>query len=34
MKGAQDRLRHFEGRMRHDRAVKEWLERFLDLWLG
>ena len=33
LKGAQERHHHFEGRMRHDRAVRHWLDRFLDLWL-
>ncbi|NND50539.1 MAG: glutamine amidotransferase, partial [Rhizobiales bacterium] len=30
---AQERHHHFEGRMRHDRAVRQWLDRFLDMWL-
>ena len=34
LEGAQERHQHFEGRMRHDRAVRQWLERFLDLWLA
>ena len=33
MPGTHPREAHFEGRQVHDEAVKDWLERFLDLWL-
>ena len=32
--GAQDRPVHIEGRYLYDRAVKQWLHDFLDLWVG
>ncbi len=34
MPGTHPRDAHFEGRQVHDGAVKDWLERFLDLWLA
>lgn len=34
MPGTHPREAHFEGRQLHDPAVKDWLERFLDLWLA
>ena len=32
--GAQERRDHFAGRFIYDPAVKKWLDRFLDLWIG
>ena len=32
--GAQQRRDHFAGRFVHDGAVRQWLDRFLDLWIG
>ena len=32
--GAQPRPAHFAGRAVHDAALRDWLERFLDLWLA
>jgi len=32
--GAQHRIQHFQGRSRHDRQVRLWLERFLMRWIG
>ncbi|MCX2724978.1 glutamine amidotransferase [Roseibium salinum] len=32
--GAQQRRDHFAGRFVHDPAVRRWLDRFLDLWIG
>ncbi|MFO1088932.1 MAG: glutamine amidotransferase [Hyphomicrobiales bacterium] len=32
--GAQDRDAHLEGRLIHDHAVEQWLDRFLDHWLA
>lgn len=32
--GAQHRRDHFAGRFVHDGAVRTWLDRFLDLWVG
>ncbi|MBO6510499.1 MAG: glutamine amidotransferase [Roseibium sp.] len=32
--GAQQRRDHFAGRFVYDPAVKRWLDRFLDLWIG
>ncbi|MTI43473.1 GMP synthase (glutamine-hydrolysing) [Roseibium hamelinense] len=32
--GAQQRRDHFAGRFIYDPAVKSWLDRFLDLWIG
>jgi len=32
--GARPRCEHFQGRFQHDPAASEWLDRFLDLWLG
>lgn len=32
--GAQGRGDHFAGRFVHDPAVRQWLDRFLDLWIG
>ncbi|GAA0785450.1 glutamine amidotransferase [Roseibium denhamense] len=32
--GAQQRRDHFAGRFIYDAAVKKWLDRFLDLWIG
>lgn len=34
MPGAQGRRDHFAGRALHDAAVRAWLDRFLDLWIG
>ncbi|MEL6785683.1 MAG: glutamine amidotransferase [Pseudomonadota bacterium] len=34
MPGAQDRKQHLEGRLLHDAAVSQWLDDFLDLWIG
>ena len=34
LNGAQTREQHFLGRALHDRAVKQWLNDFLDLWIG
>lgn len=34
LNGAQDREQHFLGRALYDRAVKQWLNDFLDLWIG
>lgn len=34
MHGAQPRSDHFEGRIRYDRQVKQWLDDFLSLWTG
>ncbi|MDP4822520.1 MAG: glutamine amidotransferase [Aestuariivirgaceae bacterium] len=31
---AQDRHDHLEGQLLHDAPVKDWLSRFLDLWLS
>jgi len=32
--GAQQRRDHFAGRFVYDPAVRQWLDRFLDLWIG
>jgi GMP synthase (glutamine-hydrolysing) len=32
--GAQQRRDHFAGRFVYDPAVKKWLDRFLNLWIG
>lgn len=32
--GAQQRRDHFAGRFVYDPAVRKWLDRFLDLWIG
>jgi GMP synthase (glutamine-hydrolysing) len=32
--GAQPRAAHLHGNLIHDRAVAEWLDRFLDHWLA
>ncbi|MEO9526572.1 glutamine amidotransferase [Roseibium sp.] len=32
--GAQQRRDHFAGRFVYDPAVRTWLDRFLDLWIG
>jgi GMP synthase (glutamine-hydrolysing) len=32
--GAQKRRDHFAGRFVYDPAVRKWLDRFLDLWIG
>jgi len=32
--GAQHRRDHFAGRGVHDRPLRAWLDRFLDLWIG
>ena len=32
--GAQQRRDHFAGRYVYDQAVRRWLDRFLDLWIG
>ena len=32
--GAQSRREHLDGRMIYDRAVQQWLDEFLDLWIG
>ncbi len=32
--GTHPREAHFEGRRVHDPAVRDWLDRFLDLWLA
>jgi GMP synthase (glutamine-hydrolysing) len=32
--GAQQRKQQLEGRLLHDAAVKQWLEDFLDIWIG
>ncbi|WP_417687399.1 glutamine amidotransferase [Roseibium sp.] len=32
--GAQQRRDHFAGRFVHDAAVRSWLDRFLDIWIG
>lgn len=32
--GAQNREQQFEARPRHDPQVKQWLENFLNLWVG
>jgi GMP synthase (glutamine-hydrolysing) len=32
--GAQDRVRQIEGRLMYDPHVSQWLDRFLDHWLG
>jgi GMP synthase (glutamine-hydrolysing) len=32
--GAQDRSRQIEGRFMYDPHVAQWLDRFLDHWLG
>ena len=34
MHGAQPRRQHFIGRSLYDAKVKQWLEDFLDLWIG
>lgn len=34
LNGAQGREQHFEGRGLYDGATKQWLEDFLDLWIG
>jgi len=34
MPGAQPREAHLDGNLVHDRAVRDWLSRFLDRWLG
>ncbi len=34
LNGAQERHHHFRGRALYDGAVKQWLEDFLDLWIG
>jgi len=34
LKGAQSRAEHMHGRMLHDPATRDWLNRFLDLWLN
>lgn len=31
--GVQTRNQHFDGRELHDRQIRSWAERFLDLWL-
>lgn len=31
---AQDRHNHLEGQLLHDAPVKDWLSRFLDIWLS
>lgn len=32
--GAQPRKAHLEGRLIHDAAVQQWLDDFLDIWIG
>ncbi|MEM9733852.1 MAG: glutamine amidotransferase [Pseudomonadota bacterium] len=32
--GAQNRKQHLEGRLLHDAPVSQWLDDFLDLWIG
>ena len=32
--GAQQRRDHVAGRLIHDAAVKQWLDNFLDIWIG
>ena len=32
--GAQCRKQHIEGRLVHDAAVQQWLDDFLDVWIG
>ena len=32
--GAQGREKQFEGRMMYDRAIRDWLHEFLDIWIG
>jgi len=32
--GVQSRRQHFDGRELHDRQMRSWAERFLDLWLA
>ena len=34
LNGAQDREQHILGRSLYDGAVRQWLENFLDLWIG
>ncbi len=32
--GAQNRKQHLDGRLIYDEPVKQWLEQFLDIWIG
>lgn len=32
--GAQNRQEHIAGRMLYDRAISQWLDDFLDIWIG
>jgi len=32
--GARPRHEHFQGRLLHDQAASDWLDRFLDMWLA
>jgi GMP synthase (glutamine-hydrolysing) len=32
--GAQQRASHLEGRLLYDKQTRQWLDQFLDLWLG
>ena len=34
LRGAQPAAAHFAGRAHHDVAVADWLDRFLDMWIG
>ncbi|MCC2099113.1 MAG: glutamine amidotransferase, partial [Hyphomicrobiales bacterium] len=34
MPGAQGRREHFAGRAIHDAPLRDWMERFIDLWLA
>lgn len=34
LNGAQNRKQHIEGRLMYDKAVRSWLDNFLDIWIG